>query len=317
MLSEITVKSIYRTLFFAFCLSVILFSKTLAQTKKPDIRSNLPHPDELGNWHQEDSTLMFIGEDLFTLIDGGADIYFEYGFKQVIAAEYRNNQESSIKLELYEMSDDSAAFGIFSLNSVTQGKKAQIGNDGIFNGYYLIFWKNSFFVLLTASDTASETIAEMLAISTRIDQRLGAYGAKPKLVNYLPGSGLTACTYVRGLLGLSSQYIFDTKNIFEVKEGIIGNYQTHRLFIFKYESEEKTEQVFKNAHETLKTGGRFLNFKDVKGRYTMIDLKDQTLLVERYKNIIFAVITKHAKILDEIGNYFLARLQSINANHSN
>jgi hypothetical protein len=310
-------KRLYRTICFTVFVSAILHSGDSVQIKGVDISSYLPGPDKLGAWHQVDSARIFIGEDLYTPIDGGADIYFEYGFKQVLAAEFRNNLESSIKLELYEMSGDSAAFGIFSLTSSSYGKKIQMGNEGVFNDYYLMFWKNSFLVYLTASDTASETIAEILTIASSIDIRLGAPGAKPNLLNYLPTSGLISSIYIRGKLSLSSQYIFNTKNIFEINEGIIGNYQTHRLFIFRYKSEEKTEHVYNIAHEIFKAGDRFLKFRDFGTHFTMHDQKEQTILVKRYKNIIFVIIAKNTNTLDAISINVISFLQSINMDRSN
>jgi hypothetical protein len=55
------------------------------------------------------------GKALWGLIDGGADIYFEYGFSNVAVQEiiwdnYR------FKIEIYTMESDEAAFGIFSVS---------------------------------------------------------------------------------------------------------------------------------------------------------------------------------------------------------
>jgi hypothetical protein len=304
---------IYWAIFFAIFLGAILQSKDSVLEKEPDILSYLPGPHELGTWHQVDSARIFVGEDLYTMIDGGADIYFEYGFNQAVSAEYQNGQESSIKLELYRMSDDSAAFGIFSNGEYSfNGKRVEIGDGGIFGKYYIAFRKNSHLVLFTASDTLSETIAEMFNIATQVDKRLGRRGTIPRLINYLPGSNLISCIYLRGLLGLSSIYMFDIDNIFELKEGIIGKYQNHQLFIFNYETEEKTEQVYKNAHKIFKAGNRFQKFKDSGTHYSMRDQKGRSILIKRYKNLIFVIMTEHEKLLDDISNYIHDHLKSIN-----
>ncbi len=55
------------------------------------------------------------GKALWGLIDGGADIYFEYGFSNVTVQEVLWNNYR-FKAEIYTMQSEEAAFGIFSLS---------------------------------------------------------------------------------------------------------------------------------------------------------------------------------------------------------
>jgi hypothetical protein len=283
-------KNKYKTLFLAFSLSGILFPLAFTQTNKLDITSYLPRKEELGDWHELDSAHVFVGEDLFTLIDGGADMYFEYGFQQVVTAEYQNKEEQSIKVEIYEMKDASAAYGIYSLNIGNQGKIIQIGNEGILKEYYLMFWKDRFLVFLSTDDTKGETMTGIVSIATIIDRNLGTPGEKPALLNKLPKENLARCRFVRGLLGLSSLYTFDTKNIFGVKEGAIGNYPTHSLLLFQYNSDKEATEGFNNAQEILKASNRFSNFRELPGHFTLIDQKASQLCVAYINNLIVVVV---------------------------
>jgi hypothetical protein len=264
----------------------------IAFTQNQNILTYLPVTCEYAGWDQEDSARVFAGEELFALIDGGADIYLEYGFRQVATIKYLNNHENSITIEIYEMSDASAAYGMFSLNTGTRGKKIQIGNEGMLFDYYMMFWKNTFLVFLTGADTTDETKSHILAMAASVDQRLGAPGIKPALTACLPNSDLQSCTYVRGNIGLSSFYTFDTKNIFAMKEGIIGSYPTHRLFIFAYASDKEAEAGYTNAHGIIKTSSRFSNLKDNPPRFTMTDQKASQLCVTHFNNLIVIVATK-------------------------
>ncbi len=281
--------------FFQLFLSIAFLNAFLSRIAFPqsqNILTYLPVTDEFKGWYQQDSARIFVGEDLFTLIDGGADIYLEYGFRQVVAVEYRNNHENSIKLEIYEMSDASAAYGMFSLNISTRGKKIQIGNEGRISDYYLIFWKNMFLVFLSSADTAEETTSSILAMATAINQRLGAIGTKPELVSYLPNSGLQSCAFLRGNLGLSTFYTFDTKKIFGMKEGVVGIYPTHHLFIFKHNSDSETEKEYLIIQDIFKTGSRFSNFKEYIRRCTMTDQKGAQLCMTYSKNLIVIILSQ-------------------------
>ncbi|MFO7573724.1 MAG: DUF6599 family protein [Bacteroidales bacterium] len=57
---------------------------------------------------------VFDGNSLWGYINGGADIYLEYGFKSLLLHEIQY-KGSVIRFDLYRMSDPKAAYGIFSV----------------------------------------------------------------------------------------------------------------------------------------------------------------------------------------------------------
>lgn len=61
------------------------------------------------------STQMYDGSGLWGYIDGGADIYMEYGFKRVYVQEVLLN-DHLLKIDAFDMTDGVAAFGIFSVS---------------------------------------------------------------------------------------------------------------------------------------------------------------------------------------------------------
>jgi hypothetical protein len=61
------------------------------------------------------STRIFDGSGLWGYIDGGADIYIEYGFERVYVQEVMF-RDHLLKIEAFCMTDPVAAFGIFSVN---------------------------------------------------------------------------------------------------------------------------------------------------------------------------------------------------------
>jgi hypothetical protein len=72
-------------------------------------------PDNLGEG-QLVRTATFDGNSLWGYINGGADIYLEYGFSSLLVNDIKFRGET-IKFDLYRMSDPLAAFGIFSVYS--------------------------------------------------------------------------------------------------------------------------------------------------------------------------------------------------------
>lgn len=283
-------KNILRMVFAVVGMCGVLCAATSAQNKIENIASILPDPGELGLWRQVDSVRLFAGEDLFTFIDGGADIYFEYGFQQVISAEYQNSNRISIKLEIYEMKDTAAAYGIYSMNEGTQGKTVRVGNEGVLNEYYCVFWKDKYLTFISSDDTTGETLEGILTVAESVDGKIQNKGKRPGLTTLLPQQGLIGCRYVRGLIGLSSIYDFDTKNIFNVREGVAGIYNDHTVFIFKYNSENDAKMRYDSAREVLKRSTKMTNFKDEVKRYSLTDRKGSHLCITHAGNLVVTVI---------------------------
>jgi hypothetical protein len=72
----------------------------------------------------------YVGDELFFLINGGADLYLEYGFIQVISAEYSNEAGNSLSVEIYEMEDRFASYGIYFFEKLYDDKPDKIGDRG-------------------------------------------------------------------------------------------------------------------------------------------------------------------------------------------
>src|SRR5512143_1516884 len=57
----------------------------------------------------------YAGGSLYTYMDGGADLYLEYGFSGLSVRRYARGKDRYL-VELYEMKAPEAAFGVYSYN---------------------------------------------------------------------------------------------------------------------------------------------------------------------------------------------------------
>ena len=90
-------------------------------------------PQQIGSWSADGETEVYVGDDLFIYINGGAEIYHEYGFVQVSVQRYVRG-EDSISVEIYAMDGD--AFGIYSFARSSGGRAVDLGNGGTSADYY-------------------------------------------------------------------------------------------------------------------------------------------------------------------------------------
>lgn len=233
-------------------LAALLFGgPALPAAETADLAALLPAADQIPGWRVVVSPREFKGEDLFDLIDGGADLYLEYGFSQVLSCRYETASSFTLQIEIYRMRDDAAAYGVYSITQSGSGTAVEIGEAARLYDYYLTFWKGPYCVNVTASGPSAAARREILRLAGLIAARITATGAVPALVRRLPREALRRDCYVRGPLGLSTLHLFGGDNPFRVQEGAGGFYPGWRLFIFRYPSAEKAAACLAAAGQAL------------------------------------------------------------------
>jgi len=187
----------------------------------------LPAGNAVEGWVKDGEPQEYEGEELYTYIDGGAEIYQEYGFRRVIIQDYKNAKGRSVSLEIFEMETPAAAFGMFSFKRSGSGKTVTLGAGAELEAYYLNFWKGRFLVTLTGFDEAPETIAALTAVAGIVDSKIRDTGETPGLVASLPEKGLRpgSVKYLKGLLGLSNITSFATACGLSFTEAVRGVYE--------------------------------------------------------------------------------------------
>ena len=76
-----------------------------------------------------------------------------------------------------------------------------------------------------------------------------------------------------------NRYVFDRTNVFGVREGAIGEYDDHSIFLFAYDSPEESKRWYDSARDFLRQSERFDNFVDVKAEFQIDDSYDYRLTV--------------------------------------
>ncbi len=262
--------------------------------KPPGIETLLPAYTESSPWRKNGPPSIFRKDRLFEYINGGAEIYFEYGFHQAVAQEYVRN-DNSIIVEIYEMNDSDAAFGIYSIQRDYKLPGLKIGSDGTQFGNHTLFWQDHYVVVVMASipDTVSKEVLNRLA--QKISLQIGKISMPPKIVDHLPQNYIVPRSrgFIKGILGLNSQYYLAHENVFELGyKSVVGAFATYRingaeahLILVQYDSggkaKAKAAAVQKIFSQTYKTDKRdpFL-YKDKKGRFYAVKSANSFLIKE-------------------------------------
>jgi hypothetical protein len=257
-----------------------------------ELRSVLPTDGAVPGWSRDGDPQEFVGEDLYTYIDGGAEIYQEYGFRRVVVQDYQSSAGKSVSLEIFEMETPSAAYGMFTFKRSGQGRIVPLGSAGELEDYYLNFWKGRFLVTLTGFDATTPTVDGLLSVAGAVDKKLTKRAGAPDLVAALPGEGLKpqSVKYLKGLLGLNNVYPFNTARGLAFAEAVKGDYNEGAfLIVLDYGSAEVRVKAWAELETFLQGGDRFKKaaargpalplYLDGKGRYAAFAESGSRLIV--------------------------------------
>lgn len=193
-------------------------------------------PPTAGGWTRADSVGVFAGTDLFDLVDGGADLFFEYGFVRALNSEYTRLPGMSATTELYEMETPAAAYGLFTSFTVGTGSPVPLGQEAVLGEGYCIFWKGPFVGMVTATSVDSTPGRSLLQLAGELEKKIHLTGPLPGLCTLLREGGLESrmMVYIRGKLALRNHFSDAGAFPFPPTDGVVGKSGPSQYLILEY-----------------------------------------------------------------------------------
>jgi hypothetical protein len=268
---------------FRFLLATVVVICAAVSLAGTGLSDYFPRSGDAPGWTAVDTLVECVGDDLFQMIDGGAEIYREYGFVRAGTQEFVDRDGHDITIELYEMTDPGAAYGMFSFKAGREGDEITMGNGGRQTDYYLNFWKGRFLATLTGSDTSSVTRGALVTLGRAIEKKITENGELPiicrKPMPVIDGRRPTL-TYIRGPIALNNFYRFGASDIFQTKEGYVLDYTDFKMFVFRYNADTCCHTRFEAALKAFRGDSTYT--MDEKGpgadRFMMADRRGRRLL---------------------------------------
>ena len=154
-----------------------------------------------------DTTRVFTGKALYGYIDGGAELYLEYGFDRVIAQEVRLRGEP-YRVEVFRMADPPAALGIFTV-SRGHGYCAQLDSLSRFScsTSYSVQWaRSNYFVRVANSSGSPAAQAGGIQLACLISKKIPGDQMEIPAIVAAAGESPGALLFVRGVLGMQNGF---------------------------------------------------------------------------------------------------------------
>jgi hypothetical protein len=232
-------------------LSMIVIAQASLALEPP--KRLLPSPQCTAGWTIEGDGKTYTKNDLYTYINGEAELYFPYGFRSLVSGTYINNDDLRIALvaDIYEMGSVLDAFGMFANYRKQGAEEADIGGGSFITGSQLMFYQGRYFVQISASGTSTLDRSLFLNCAKAVAQQLTDKPFKPEELSLLQILAFIPKTerYIpQGVLG----YAF-------FRKGMIGRAQIDskevRVFVIIEDSAQTAAEAFKHYQTYLLEAG--------------------------------------------------------------
>ncbi|MCE5273201.1 hypothetical protein LLH00_18135 [bacterium] len=206
----------------AVCLAVAACGRTYPDSSpegsvRPVQTALLPSRGLPSGWSAGDSVQEYDGAGLSDLLDGGAELYREFGFVRSLTREYIGPEGALVIAGVYEMTDPAAAFGLFTVSRREDYQRVDYGLAGAESDYRLVFCKGSYFVDMQSMGPGPESQAAVRALGRSVESALpGTTGSLPAALSLLPSRDRLpdSETLVRGVLGLNTCHYLSDSNLY-------------------------------------------------------------------------------------------------------
>lgn len=199
-------------------------------------------PKQVLDWKAAGEDAVYDRKTLYDYMDGGAEVYLAFDFREVFVRKYADAGEDEIALDIYDMGSPAEAFGMFSCDR--QDPEAGIGQGSEYGPGLLRFWRGRYFVSITVSGNEDKAEKAVLDLGKAVAPLLGPDGAPPDMVRLLPAAGLIAAktAYFHNNVHLSNRYFVSSENILNLDEKtacVFAEYDTPagdagRLLVVRY-----------------------------------------------------------------------------------
>ena len=109
----------------------------------------LPPDGFLGGWSRHEGTRVFPGAELYGHIDGGAELFLEFGFDTLTFQRHRRGSGEFI-VEIYRMADAGAALGIYLMKCGRETPDPGFPERHTVGRYQLEFVKGPYYARITS-----------------------------------------------------------------------------------------------------------------------------------------------------------------------
>jgi len=246
----------------------------------------------VAGWQKSGNTLKFQANDLYGHINGGAELFLEFGFEELGVDAYTMGSEE-IEIELYRMSSPESALGIYLMKCGEEKASRLIKSRNTCTKYQITALKNNYFIQLNNFGGQQDFWSDLVAILNHYLEDIPA-GEKITIFEQLPSEKLITGSQklVRGQYGLRPIYTLGADDILQLDNktfALVAQYlgqddSVYTRIYVPYADNKMAIKSYNNLKSNLDSYIRILKsddahivFKDYRNQFGIISLQDNVI----------------------------------------
>jgi hypothetical protein len=188
----------------------------------------IPGPGFAPGWAKARPLRTFTGQDLFNQIDGGADLFLEFGFARLRVQAYARGK-AELTINAYEMESAASALGIYLMKMGRETPFPEIAARNSSEEAQMTIVKGRYFVQVDNVGDVRASKAEAVALANAFLSGVAEESAATPL-SLLPPEGkvLGSERLIRGPYGLQPYFTFGEGDILSLGGRIFGALAEYR-----------------------------------------------------------------------------------------
>lgn len=208
-------------------------------------------PDAIKGWKVVAKDKIYDRDNLYNYIDGGAELYLSYGFKNVINRTYAKPGQPDVVVDLFDMGTSQNAYGVFS--HARETVDGTFGQGSQYAEGLLLFWKDLYYISIFFSPETVESKRAVFDIARKIEMAITKEGLLPEILILLPQQSLVreSIRYFRHYVWLNSHYFVADRNILHINkstDALLAKYgggkKRYLLLLVKYKNDKDARHAY-------------------------------------------------------------------------
>jgi hypothetical protein len=164
----------------------------------------LPADGDIPGWRIADHTRSFRGAELYGWIDGGAELFLELGFDELLVRRYTDGT-SELTLESYLMADPAAALGVYLAKCGVESPADSLSERHTVGRVQLLLVKGAHHLVITLDAPKRDSTATLVSFARFVAVRVPS-SPEVAVLALLPPEGLVpgSIRIVRGRFSLEA-----------------------------------------------------------------------------------------------------------------
>jgi hypothetical protein len=173
-------------------------------------------PETIDGWKKSEPPDQYTPENLSTYIDGGAELYISYNFKNALSVKYKDSADNEITVDIFDMGTSYDAFGVFAHSRETIA--TDVGQGSEYASGLLTFWKDRYYVSILAYPETAKKREVVFKLGQAIAGGIKSEGPLPPVLALLPTENLMPETvrYFHHYIWLNSFYFVSNENVLNI-----------------------------------------------------------------------------------------------------